>query len=72
MSTLHIPGFTAEAALQMPSMRYAGAVTFRTGHQASQVTPQLTLCDKARYFCDIGYNARYWCAFEERYCMPQL
>lgn len=71
MSTFRIPGFTAEAALQKPSLSYASVATLRTG-QDSQVTPQLTLCDKARYFCDIGYNARYWCAFEERNCSFQL
>ena len=65
MNTLNMPGFTAEASLCKVNKRYP---VVETGTASpTQVVPQFaTLCDKARYFCEIGYNSKWWCAIEER------
>ena len=64
MSTMNMPGFTADAALYKTTKHYSLVATNTA--PSTQIEPQYGLCDKARYLCDRGYQK--WCDIEDRVC----
>lgn len=65
MSTMNMPGFTAEASLCKTNKHYlvvSTGIAFST-----QVIPQYGLCNKAAYNCFIR-RYQNWCTILDRFC----
>jgi len=63
-----VPGFTAEISLYKTNERYPGEAT--NAALSTRVEPQYSLCDKAVYYCNRGYQK--WCDIEDRFCTGDI